>query len=585
MTASHTSARVEQLIAEMTLAEKVGSLLVARVVTAEGGELWEGRDDQSPVGFGATTELIRERFITHLTLMNPAPVADLARWGSRVRALAAGTRLGIPVSLAADPVHGRDRNAQVAMSGGGFTTLPEPIGLAATHDPDLVRETARMIGAELRAAGLHIALHPMADLATEPRWARIAGTFGESPELAAEMARAYVAGLQESGVAATVKHFPGGGPQRGGHDAHFAEGAHTVYPGGRFEDHLAPFAAAIRAGVVRVMPGYAAPLGLDYDAVGFAFEKRLITDVLRTRLGFDGVVITDFNIVHGMSLPRLGVQLPVRAWGLLDLDPVDRVARLFDAGVDQLGGEDDPSTVLAAIERGLVSKERIDESVRRVLAEKERLGLFDDPAARAAAPEDIPERIATREHLALARRVQAASIVALQGEPVRIEPGTRVYAEGMDPQILARRATVVDDPADADLAILRLVAAYEPGEGMMGQAFHGGSLEYPAAEIVRITQVVRQVPTVIDVMLERPAVLTPFTELPVVMTGTFGVDDDALLDAITGRVDATGRLPFDLPRSMAAVIASREDVPFDTVDPLFSFGFGLGWSRIGANAS
>lgn len=585
MTASHASPRIENLIAEMTIAEKVGSLLVARVVTAERGDLWEGRDDQSPVGFGPTTELIRERFITHLTLMNPTPVADLARWGARIRELAAGTRLGVPVSLAADPVHGRDRNAQVAMSGGGFTTLPEPIGLAATHDPDLVRETARMIGAELRAAGLHVALHPMADLATEPRWARIAGTFGESPELAAELARAYVTGLQESGVSATVKHFPGGGPQRGGRDAHFAEGAHTVYPGARFEDHLAPFAAAIEAGVVRVMPGYAAPLGLDYDEVGFAFERRLITDVLRGRLGFDGVVITDFNIVHGMTLPRLGVQLPVRAWGLLELDPVDRVARLFDAGVDQLGGEDDPSTVLAAVERGLVSEARIDESVRRVFGEKERLGLFDDAAALAATPQDIPERIATREHRALARRVQAASIVALQGESVRITSDTRVYAEGMDAEVLGRRATVVDDPADADLAILRLVAAYEPEEGMMGQAFHGGSLEYPAADVARVTAIARQVPTVLDIMLERPAVLTPFTELPVVITGTFGVDDDALLDALSGRATVTGRLPFDLPRSMAAVIASREDVPFDTADPLFSFGFGLVWPRIGVDPS
>ena len=577
-TTSRGTERVEDLLRRMTREEKVGALLVARVVTGAGGELWEGREDESPFGFQPTTALVRERHITHLTLMNPAPIGELAVWGSRIRALAASTRLGIPVSAAADPVHGRNRNAQVAMSGGGFSVLPEPIGLAATHDPVLVREAARMIGSELRAAGLHIALHPMADLATEPRWARVAGTFGEDPQLAAEMVAAYVAGLQDAGVAATVKHFPGGGPQRDGHDAHFERGAHTVYPGGRFEDHLAPFAAAVHAGVVRVMPGYAAPRGLDYDEVGFAFERRLITDILRQRLGFDGVVVTDFNIVHGMRLPRLGIELPVRAWGMLDADPVQRIVRLFDAGVDQLGGEDDPGPLLEAIERGLLAEERIDESVRRVLGEKDRLGLLADPAAGAVEPESVRERIATSAHRTLAARVQAASIVALQGAPCRLDPGTRVYAEGIDPAVLRAYAAPVSDPADADVAILRLAAPYEQKEGALEQGFHEGSLEFPADEIARIAAIGAQAPTVIDVFLERAAVLTPFTTLPVALVGTFGVDDVALLDAVSGRVPVSGRLPFDLPRSMAAVEASREDVPFDTVDPVFRFGDGLVWS-------
>ena len=572
--------RVDDLLRLMTLEEKVGSLLVARVVCGADGTLWEGADGESPFGFHPTTELVRDRHVTHLTLMNPAPVADLARWGSAVRALAADTRLGIPVSVAADPVHGRVRNAQVAMSGGGFTVLPEPIGLAATRDPELVREIAGMIGSELRAAGLHIALHPMADLATEPRWARVAGTFGEDPQLAGELVAAYVAGLQDSGVAATVKHFPGGGPQRGGEDAHFERGAHTVYPGGRFEDHLAPFAAAVHAGVVRVMPGYAAPLGLDYAEVGFAFERRIITGLLRERLGFDGVVVTDFNIVHGMRLPRLGLELPVRAWGMLDADPVERVARLFDAGVDQLGGEDDPEPVLAAIERGLVPVERIDESVRRVLREKERLGLLSDAADRVAAVEDVAERIAVPAHRALARKAQSASIVALQGAAREITPTTRVYVEGIDARVLEGRALVVDVPEEADVAVLRIAAPYEAAEGLLEQGFHGGSLEFPSAEVARIAAIAATVPTVVDVFLERAAVLTPLAALPIVLVGTFGVDDDVLWDAVSGGAAVTGRLPFDLPRSMSAVIDSREDVPFDTADPLFRCGAGLVWSSV-----
>ncbi|AMB58817.1 glycoside hydrolase family 3 protein [Microterricola viridarii] len=572
--------QVESLLAAMTVEEKVGSLLVARVVTGADGSLWEGTESESPFGFAPTTELVRARHITHLTLMNAAPAAELARWGENVRRLAASTRLGIPVSVAADPVHGRNRNAQVAMSGGGFTVLPEPIGLAATRDPALVREAARMIGAELRAAGIRIALHPMADLATEPRWGRVAGTFGEDPALAAELVTEYVAGLQESGVAATVKHFPGGGPQRGGEDSHFERGAHTVYPGGRFEDHLAPFAAAVRAGVVRVMPGYAAPIGLDADEVGFAFERRILTDVLRGRLGFDGVVVTDFNIVSGMRLPRLGIEFPVRAWGMLQASPAERVARLFDAGVDQLGGEDDPAPLLEALERGLISLERVDVSVRRVLREKAALGLLDGPGDGAADADRVARHIATPEHIELARRVQRASVVALQGGQLRLTAATRVYTEGVDREVLARYATPVESLADADVAIVRIDAPFEPREGMLEQGFHQGSLEFPPATVERIAAIAARVPTVVDVFLDRPAVLTPLAALPLTLLGSFGVDDAVLLDIVTGAAPTSGRLPFDIPRSMAAVEASREDVPFDTVDPVFGFGHGLVWSSL-----
>ena len=123
--------RVDALLERMTIEEKIGSLLVARIVTGADGALWEGTDGESPFGFSPTTELVRERHVTHVTLMNPAPVSELARWGQSIRELAASTRLGIPVSVASDPVHGRSRNRDVAMSGSGFTALPEPIALAA----------------------------------------------------------------------------------------------------------------------------------------------------------------------------------------------------------------------------------------------------------------------------------------------------------------------------------------------------------------------------------------------------------------------------------------------------------------------
>ncbi|MFF5794729.1 glycoside hydrolase family 3 N-terminal domain-containing protein [Paeniglutamicibacter sp. NPDC012692] len=577
--------RISTLLKEMTLPEKAGALLAARVTMNPDGTLWEGTEDQSPFGFVPTSEMILDRHIGHLGLMNMPNVEALARWSEHIRFLTAQTRLKIPVTIGSDPTHGRTRNAQIGQSGAGFSTITEPIGLAAIWDPQLVEDVARMMASELRGAGVHIAVHPMADLATEPRWARVAGTFGEDPHHAAETTRAFVRGLQSGGahelVLATAKHFPGGGPQRDGNDAHFERGAHTVYPGGRFEDHLIPFAAAIEEGVAMMMPGYAAPRGTEHEEVGFAFQRSIITDLLRERMGFDGVIVTDFNIVTGMHLPRLGVELPVRAWGHLNLEPVERVGRLFDAGVDQLGGESDPELILEAVRRGFVTEERLNESVRRVLTDKARLGLLDDPGAGTVVADKIHDRVRTESNLALAQRAQRASIVAIHGSPISLTPSTKVYSEGLDLGVLGEYATPVATPEKADIAILRLAAPYlKKPAGTLDAAFHEGTLEFASDEIKRIREIAQQVPTIVDIFLERAAVLTPLLEAGIAaITGTFGVDDKLLLDALTGHAQTSGRLPFDLPRSNAAVMKSREDVPFDTEDPLYRFGHGLTWGN------
>lgn len=574
------SPRVTTIANSMTLSEKAAALCCARTVANDDGSPWEGTSAESPFGFVPATELLVERGISSVLLMNAPPAEAVATWHNAVQALGRRTRLALPVQVASDPRHSRSFNVQTNLTGSGFSRFPEPVGFAAAFDPDLVEESARVMARELRACGISVAVHPMADLATDARWARIAGTFGEDPDHAGATAAAWVRGLQggtvgSHSVAATVKHFPGGGPQRGGEDSHFAEGAHTVYPGGRFETHLAPFTAALAAGALRVMPGYAAPLGTGHDAVGFAFARSIITDLLRDRLGFDGVVVTDFNVVTGMTLPRLGIELPVRAWGLEHTTPVERVGLLFAAGVDQLGGEDDPGLVVDAVEAGLVTEERLTESVIRVLHDRELLGLLDDaevdPARAAVIGLD-------REHVEVALRAQRASVVALTGERA---PGTRdmrVWAEGVDAAVLAGYASIAPSPAEADLAIVRLAAPFTRREGLLEQAFHGGTLEFPEAEIVRLQQLCAMVPTVVDVFLERPVALPEIADAAHALLGTFGVDDEVLLDAVFGRSAVTGRLPFDLPRSTDAVARSREDVPFDTEDPVFRFGDGRTWA-------
>ena len=147
-----------------------------------------------------------------------------------------------------------------------FSQWPEPIGLAATGDAALVQQFGDIARQEYLAVGIRVALHPMADLATEPRWARINGTFGEDAELASRMVSAYIRGFQGEklgphSVACMTKHFPGGGPQKDGEDPHFSYGKDQVYPGNNFDYHLIPFEAAFQAGTAQIMPYYGMPVG------------------------------------------------------------------------------------------------------------------------------------------------------------------------------------------------------------------------------------------------------------------------------------------------------------------------------------
>ncbi|WP_327681507.1 glycoside hydrolase family 3 protein [Kitasatospora sp. NBC_00458] len=550
--------RVDDLLDRMTLAEKAALMCHGRMLPG----------DHGPFPSGA--HLITERGLTAFGMMAVPDARTMAAWNNHVQDLAAAGRLGIPVTLASDPRHGFTENPATTFTGGGFSTGPEPIGLAATDDPALVREYAGLIGRELRAVGIRLAIHPMADLATEPRWARIAGTFGEDADRASRIIAAYIRGLQgervgPDSVACMTKHFPGGGPQFRGEDSHFAAGRRLVYPGGAFERHLRPFEAAFEAGTAQIMPAYAIPSGSGLAEVGANFNHDVITGLLRGRYGFDGVVCTDFNAITGMDVPGI-VSLPPRHWGVEELSVPEQVALTLHAGADQLGGETDPELVLGVVRSGAVSEARIDESVRRILRDKFRLGLFDDPYVDVEAAAEL---VGTAEGRALGRRVQARSLVHLAGRPLT---GARLYVEGVDREVAARYGTLVERPEDADAAVIRLATPYEQREGLLEQAFHSGSLEFAPAEAGRLAALAGAVPTAFVAQLERPAVLTPLEPHAALLVGEFGAADDVVLDAVFGRAPMTGTLPFDLPRSDAAVEAAREDVPFDTADPLFRCG-------------
>jgi len=576
-------ARVEDLLGRLTLEEKVGLMFHTVIEAGADGTLIEsaGAISKSP-----TSVVVLDKHLTHFNVHVLEDARMAARWHNALQALAERAPHGIPVTISTDPRHAFIENAGVSFTAKAFSQWPEPLGLAALRDVDAVREFADIARQEYVAVGIRAALHPTLDLATEPRWARQAGTFGQDPALVTELGTAYLQGFQQKvlgpdSVACTSKHFPGGGPQKDGEDAHFPYGREQVYPGGRFAEHLAPFPAAIEAGTAAIMPYYGMPVGLEVDGepieqVGFGFNAQVVTGMLREQLGYDGVVLTDWELVNDN---HVGDQvLPARAWGVEHLDPHERMERILAAGADQFGGEECVDVLLDLVAQGRVTESRVDASARRLLAVKFRLGLFDDPFV----DEEAAARTVGREDFrASGYDAQARSVTVLANDSADAGPvlplagGLRIYAENVTREVVARHGIPVDRPEDADVALVRLMAPYEPRADLFLESwFHQGSLEFAPGLVVRMQRIAAHCPLVIDVVLDRPAVLTPLLSVAGVVVASYGTSDDALLEALTGAIPPRGRLPFDLPRSMDQVRAHGEDVPgYD--DPLFRFGHGL----------
>jgi beta-glucosidase-like glycosyl hydrolase len=578
-----TEARVEDLLGRLSLEEKVGLMFQTVIEAGEDGTVIEepGRISKSP-----TSVVVLDKHLSHFNVHVLEDARMAARWHNALQAIAEGSPHGIPVTVSTDPRHAFIENAGVSFSAKAFSQWPEPLGLAALRDVDAVREFADIARQEYVAVGIRAALHPTLDLATEPRWARQAGTFGQDPDLVSELGVAYLVGFQgdslgSDSVACTSKHFPGGGPQKDGEDAHFPYGREQVYPGGRFADHLKPFPGVIAAGTAAIMPYYGMPIGLEVDGeaieeVGFGYNKQVVSGLLRGSLGYDGVVVTDWELVNDN---HVGDQvLPARAWGVEHLDPPGRMELILEAGADQFGGEECVEVLLGLVAQGRVTESRVDVSARRILAVKFRLGLFDDPyvdeeaAARTVGRQDFRDA----GHTAQARSVTVLSNGGTLGAAVLpLTPGLRIYAENVSSEVVARHGTPVERPEDADVAVVRLMAPFEARSDLFLESwFHQGSLDYPPGLVARLQRVAAVCPLVIDVVLDRPAVLTPLLPVASAVVGSYGTSDEALLDALTGRIEPRGRLPFDLPRSMDQVRAHPEDVPgYD--DPLFRFGDGL----------
>jgi beta-glucosidase len=574
--------RVNDLLRQMTLEEKAGEMFINGARVNDDGSI-EDKPAKGMFAFAPNAlRLMKEKKMNHFNLWAVPSMPALAKWYNAMQRYASdSTRLGIPITIASDP-RNHFSNQIFAMSANTFTQWCEPLGLAAIGDEAVTKQFADISRQEYLAVGIREALHPQVDLATEPRWPRISGTFGEDAQLAARMAKAYIQGYQgeklgPNSVATMTKHFSGGGPQKEGLDPHFPFQKGQVYPGHNFNYHLIPFEAAFAAHTAAIMPYYGVPMGQTSEDVGFSFNKEIITGLLRNKYHYDGVVCTDWGLVTDTHMGN--TVWPARAWGVENLSEKDRVKKIIDAGVDQFGGENCPEYVIQLVKEGKISEARIDVSVKRLLRQKFELGLFDNPFVDESKVNDVFTNQAFKQAAEASQR-RAMTLLKNDNRILPLQPGKlKIYVRNIDPNIAAQYGTVVEKPEEADIAILRLNTAFYPVESpiMMARMFHHGDLDFKGVQKDSILQLLKTVPTIVDIYLDRPAVIPEISQQAKGLLADFGASDAAVLDVIFGKFKPGGHLPIELPSSMEAVRNQKEDVPYDSKDPLYKFGFGLSY--------
>jgi beta-glucosidase len=586
-----SAVRAADLVRRMTLEEKAGA-----AVHGTAGAIG------NPIGIGTTydtasiAKAILTQFVTSLITRAATDPASFATQNNLLQAIAERGRLGIPLTISTDPRSHFQVFAGASVASSGFSQWPETLGLGALDDPVLVRRFADIVRQEYRAVGIHMALSPQADIATEPRWSRITGTFGESPARVGALVQSYVQGMQGSatgltrtGVATIVKHWVGYGASVDGFDGHNYYGRFARFPGGRFADHVAPFLGAFASGVVGVMPTYDILDGLSIDgkpveAVSANFNAQLLTEQLRGKYKFRGMVLSDWAVTQDcVEACRTGqpAQAPFQIampWGVESLTRTQRFAKGMNAGIDQFGGVDSGQPFVDAVRDGTLSVARLDEAVARILTVKFDLGLFENPYVSSARAARIVGAPAFKRAAIAAQSRALVMLERAAGERVLPPRGAKLFVHGVDTGEVRRQGFVpVPTAAEADAAILRINAPYQTLHPtfFFGSFQHEGDLDFKDSDsaLALVKATAAKVPTVVLVYLDRPAILTALIPFAKTLIGDFGASDAAVFEVLTGRVRAEGRLPFELPRSMAAVQEQKGDVPHDSRAPLYPIGY------------
>ncbi|WP_257203172.1 glycoside hydrolase family 3 protein [Corynebacterium cystitidis] len=635
--------RAEDLVARMTDDEKAGLMIIgshypansAFLPNAQEGKVlhdedfWAdkhpmtGLEYPEPMLLGpATDKSINERHQRFFIYRDNLPARDLAVWTNAVQEIAESSRLGIPAVFACNPLNifsvvpaFGDKDTS-----GVFSGWPSELGLAGLRDADRVEKLAAGAAAEWRAAGIHKVYGYMADVASEPRWARFANTFGEDPQLAADYVTATVRGLQQlrigesgrrsiDGVACTVKHFPGGGVREDGHDPHFAWGKFNNYPteNALYTYHIPPFQAAIEAGASSIMPYYAVPVNesadqlprqywqsedTQFEEVAFAFNKTMITDILRGQLGHTGYVNSDSGVLDAMP------------WGVEDKTQPERIAAAVNAGVDIFSDVSDPSAVREAIADGL----NVDESVTRLLVEIFELGLFDDPFV----DEDAAAAVIGNPHaVAAGHSAQRDSVTLLRNSsdargagdgpilPLDVATTHKIYTwvtARTKPELAHERfatavreafpqAVFVDKPEDADVAIVWVrpeIALFTDDKEDQPLSINPRDNQ---VDVDRVIEIQNSVPTITLINVTNPWLLGEIEPHAAALVATFDSSPQAIVEALCGADGGPkGQLAFSFPRDVAAFADSPRDVPgkflgedyayVDRDGNVYQFGYG-----------
>jgi len=498
---------------------------------------------------------------------------------------------------------------------------------------------------------------------------------GEDPKLAADMARAYVDGFQTSSgsdeisggwgyhsVNAMVKHWPGGGPEEGGRDGHYGYGEYAVYPGNNLKDHLIPFTEGAfklsgPTGMASaVMPYYTISFNQDTiygENVGNSYSKYIINDLLRGVYKYEGVVCTDWGVTGNVT----GVdKFEGKSWGAENLTEAQRHYKILMAGVDQFGGNNAKGPVLEAYNIGVKEngeefmRKRFEESAVRLLRNIFRVGLFENPYLDT---EKTKTTVGNPDFMKAGYEAQLKSVVMLKNSsntlplkkqlkvyiPRKYTPagrnwfGNEIPERWVDPvnlNIVSKYFTVVQEPADADFALVSIaspsggsgyspddlkakgngyvpiplqygkykaeyardpsIAGGSPFENFTNRSYKGKTVTAQNSYDMKMVNETRarmgKKPVVVLIDVSNPMVFSEIEKNASAILVHFGVQDQALLDLLTGQSEPGGLLPFQMPADMLTVEKQFEDVPRDMTcyndsdGNIYDFGFGLDWKGV-----
>jgi beta-glucosidase len=677
--------RAKDLATKLSIEEIAGLMLYSahQSIPARVGGYFAGTYNGKPFKAGETDpsdltdqqkKFLKDDNLRHVLLTTVQSPEIAAQWNNKLQAFCESVGFGIPANNSTDPRHGTKAKAEYdAASGGEISMWPSSLGMAATFDPALVQKFGEVAAAEYRALGITTALSPQVDIATEPRWARFNGTFGESPFLSAAMGQAYCDGFQTTknaltgwgfgSVNAMVKHWPGGGSGEAGRDAHYANGKYAVYPGRNFNAHLIPFLQGAfklkgkTAMASAVMPYYTISWNQDvknHENVANNYNKYIISDLLRTKYKYDGVVCTDWLVTGDHK--AMNVFIDGKSWGVEKLTLAERHYKILMAGVDQFGGNNDAKPVIDAYLMGVKEfgepkmRARMEQSAVRLLKNIFRVGVFENPYLN---PEETKAVVGKPEFMKVGYETQIKSVVLLKNQtkilpitakktvyvPKRFSPASRNFLGVETPastdypvsiDLVKKYYNVTDNADEADFALVfiqnptatmgydkedlknggngyipislqygdytateareKSIAGGDPMENFTDRGYKNKSTKtanITDAQLVAETKAkMKNKPVIVSVSTTNPMVFSEIEKDASAILVNFGVQDQALLEIISGKAEPSALLPMQMPANMITVEKQAEDVPYDMIPHkdsdgnTYDFGFGMNWKGV-----